>query len=279
MAQRVSTMDYIAEAFKWHWNLLAVGAGVVFSVLSGKPDMFIPILGAAEITYLGLLSTNPKFRRAIDARQQKDESTSLRKEQLRKIMNTLPTHDKERFEELKERCSTLNRLGKQFRGPESTEEFTFDNMHIASLDRLLWMFLKLLYSKDAIDRFLNSTDRNELLRDVRDTQGRIDELEADESKRSIVRSLTDKIDTLNARLENYDNAEGNCELIEAELDRIEQKITAICEQGLNSRDPSSLTTQVDGIAESISATTKAMQDLEVVPDLEFDDAPEFICEE
>lgn len=60
---------YLGAAFSWHWNMLAFGAAVVFAFLSGHPDIFLPLFGAAEIAYLGLLSTHPKFRKSVDARK------------------------------------------------------------------------------------------------------------------------------------------------------------------------------------------------------------------
>ena len=68
MVKKASLWTYLKAAFSWRWNLLGVGAAVVFSFLSGLPDVVLPLVGAVELAYLGLLSTNPRFRKSVDAR-------------------------------------------------------------------------------------------------------------------------------------------------------------------------------------------------------------------
>ena len=279
MAPRGSFGKYLKSAFLWHWNLLALGAGVILAFLSGLPDVVLPLVAAGEVAYLGLLSTNPRFRKAVDAQVYSDKAEIMRGEQLKQILAALPPRDIKRFELLKQRCLVLQQLGKQFRGLDSKDMAGFSDMHLASMERLLWMFLKLLYSKDALDTFLRHTQRENLVREISETEARLEKARQ-KGRESLIRSLEDKLSTVKERLRNYDAAEDNAELINVELERIEQKVNAVSELSLQSADPAMLSAQVDGIAESLSVTADAIKSLDGVPDLEYDDeVPVFLREE
>ena len=279
MVKKASFWTYLKAAFAWRWNLLGVGAAVVFAFLSRQPDMILPLAGAVELAYLGLLTTNPRFRKSVDARGLTTEARANKNQQLQQILTSLIPPDKQRFESLRQRCLTLNELGKQFRGLGAGDVAAgLDDLHLSSLDRLLWMFLKLLHSKDALNRFLQNTKRETLEAEIKDTTKKLEAARAD-GKESLVRSLEDKLATMGDRLNNYDNAAENFELIQAELERIEQKVTAVSEMSMSSADPAILSSQVDGIADSISVTTEAVRKLDVLPEIEYDDAPSFLRQE
>ena len=57
-------------------------------------------------------------------------------------------------------------------------------------------------------------------------------------------------EALEQRVANYDQAHENFDLVNAEVDKTEQKIVHLCEVGMTNRDPSGLSHQIDGIAES-----------------------------
>lgn len=58
---------YIKEAFTYKWNLLLFGGAAAAALLSPSPDVVLPLVMAAEATYLAGLTTLPRFRR--DRRQ------------------------------------------------------------------------------------------------------------------------------------------------------------------------------------------------------------------
>ena len=140
------------------------------------------------------------------------------------------------------------------------------------------MFLKLLHSKDALNRFLQNTNRDQLEAEIGETQEKLEAAKA-AAKESLARSLEDKLATMGDRLKNYDSAAENFELIQAELERIEQKVTAVSEMSMSSADPAFLSSQVDGIADSISVTTEAVRRLDVIPEIEYDNVPSFLRQE
>ena len=60
--------DYLLEAFLFRWNLLLFLGGTAAAALTPFPDLLLPLVGAAELTYLAGLVSIPRFRAAIDAR-------------------------------------------------------------------------------------------------------------------------------------------------------------------------------------------------------------------
>ena len=279
MRARTPLLTYLKAAFLWHWNVMACGAALIFSVLSRQPDVFLPLFTAVEIAYLGLLSTNPRFQKAVDVRNKVLPSPASQSELIGRIRSALKSEVWARFENLRARCTKLNELARQFRGPGLPNEPALADIQLSSLDKLLWMFLKLLYSQDALDAFLRATDRQGLVRDIAANEKALQEAKARERGEKLARALEDKLATLHQRLDNYDRARENRELLAVELDRIEQKVNAIGEMAMSARDASDISAQVDGIAAGVSATEEAIRGLDVAPALQREEAPRFLTEQ
>jgi len=276
MTRRGAFLEYLKAAFLWRWNLLAAGAGVIFALLSGRPDLVLPLIGAGEIIYLGLLTTNERFRKAIDARAFMRMPQPDQKELLTQIQSVVKPEAWARFDRLRERCLTLSKISEQFRGPQAAGSPVVTDLQTSSLERLLWIFLKLLYSQDALRRFLNTTDRDGLVQEIEATEKALESAEEKARGEKLISSLKDKLETLGQRLENYDRAAENREFLAIEIDRIEQKVNAIGEMALNSRDAADISAQVNGIAEGVSATEEAMRSLEVAPVLQREEVPRLL---
>ncbi|MBI5092751.1 MAG: hypothetical protein HZB26_09960 [Candidatus Hydrogenedentes bacterium] len=279
MAQSGSFMSYVKAAFLWHWNLLAVGAGVGFALLSGIPGVLLPFVAAAEIAYLGLLSANEKFRKAIDAREHTATAPDAGQAALiGQIRAVLKPEAWQRFEFLRERCLTLNNLARQLRGPQADQSSAVSDLQTGSLERMLWLHLKLLYSQDALQRFLRETNRNDLLQRIAASEKEVGAAKAKDPEGKLAKSLDDKLQTLRQRLANYDQAEDNRQFLTAEIDRIEQKVNAISEMAINSRDAGDITAQVDGIAAGVSATEEAIRKMDVAPVFQREEAPKLLTQ-
>lgn len=272
-------MKYVKAAFFWRWNLLFFGAGVAAGVLSGKPDVVLPLLAAAELTYLGLLTSRPRFRQAIDARTATRRTEADQTQLLRQIKAALPPEAWARFEELRNRCLALDKLSQRLRGPHEARDALVTDLQTGSLERLLWMFLKLLYSQDALQRFLRETDRDELALLIAAAEKELKRATEQGRSQKLIGSIKDKLETLRQRLANYDRTIEHQEFLKVEIDRIEQKVNAISEMAINARDPADISAQVDGIAEGISATEEAIRSLDVAPVLERDEAPKLLSME
>src|SRR4051812_21848261 len=137
--QRTPFADYVKAAFLWHWNLLFFGAGGALALLSA-PTVVLPLVLAGEVAYLGLLTSRPHFRSAIDARKRNPAGPVDNDKLMAQIRGVLKPEAWQRFEDLRRRCLTLNKLAEQFRGPGNAREETANELQTDSLERLLWMF-------------------------------------------------------------------------------------------------------------------------------------------
>lgn len=261
---------YLKEAFLWRWNLLALlGAGAA-AMLSPIPDVLLPLVGAAELFFVAGLTAVPRFRAAVDAKEHaktsgplvRDESGAPR-QSLGELVAGLDREAQERMARLRRRCLEMRNLAQGVRGQSAGRG---DDLNTPSLDRLLWVFLRLLHSQQALQRFLAATEPSEIEEHLSDLKAR--EVSAREKKdERILRSLTDSIATAELRLGNYHKAAQNSEFVGVELDRIEGKIQALTEMAVSHQDPDFISSQVDSVAASMTQTEAAIRELNVMTGL------------
>jgi hypothetical protein len=259
---------YIKEAFREHWNLLLFGGATVAALISPVPDVALPLVMAAELTYLTGLAGHPKYRAVVDRRlDQKDsppapEPALVAAEAQRAyedLVASLPAAARARFTALRQRCHDMQRLTLRMQGrttPQPGDE------QAPALNRMLWIFLRLLSSETALTKFLAQTDADAMRRELEGLRARQTEGVSDER---LARSITDSIATLELRLENHDKATINAELVTLELNRLESKIQALSEMGISHEDPDFITSQVNSVNQSIRETERAIQNLAVLP--------------
>jgi hypothetical protein len=255
--------EYLKRAFLYRWNLLAFIGGVAAAALSPWPDALLPLVTAGEIAYLGGLVSMPKFRAAIDAQvykeaRQPDAPRGAQGESLTSIVTSLPPEARRRFEFLRARCLEMRSIA---RGVGGMPAASADDVSTPALDKLLWIFLKLLVSQQGMDRFLRSTNEAEIRTRLEDARAR---LAASPQDDRFKRSLQDSVAAQELRLENYAKARENAEFVRLELDRIEAKIQALAESSVNRSDPDALTSQIQGVTESVQSTETAIRELQQI---------------
>jgi hypothetical protein len=258
--------DYLKEAFLFRWNLLFFLAGVAGAAIAPLPDVTIPLVFAGELAYLTALTSLPRFRAAIDAKVHAAQGTKPTEQptttpSLVAMLAGLPGEARKRFEQLHARCIEMRHLAVGVRGASGRDAGSAEEIRTPGLDRLLWLFLRLLMSKNSLDRFLTTMDSEEI-------STRLDQLRKDVAAAQqagderIVRSLQDSIAMAELRLDNYERAKKNAQFVTIELDRIEGKIQALAEMAVNRQDPDLLSSQVDSAAESMRQTEKAVSELQ-----------------
>jgi hypothetical protein len=260
--------DYLKEAFFFRWNLLFFLGGAAAAALTPLAPVLLPLVGAAELTYLAGLISVPRFRAAIDAKVHAAGQAASAKPgpltppvSLVSMLAGLPPESRSRFERLHTRCVEMRGIAAGVRGSAAEQAGSAEEIRTPGLDRLLWLFLRLLLSKAALDRFLRTMNEQEITSRLEEVRKQL--VGAQESKdERVIRSLQDSIAMGELRLDNFGRARKNAECVSIELDRIEGKIQALAEMAVNRQDPDFLSSQVDSAAESMRQTEKAVSELQ-----------------
>lgn len=266
--------SYLKGAFLFRWNLLLGTTAVAAAMISGFGGVLLPLVAAAEAVYLAGMVASPRFRSAIDARQHgataSEAMSSARTSDPRDALDALVSGLKRpgfaRFESLRKRCLEMRTIARGVGGRAGKKSRSATDLSTPGLDRLLWMFLRLLHSQAALEHFLHSTDEDTIRRELEETRVKLGSAEESGDER-MVRSLRDSLATRELRLDNYGKAEKNAEFVNVELDRLEGKIQTLSEMAVNRQDPDFLSREVDSVAASMQHTEEAMEELQLVDGL------------
>jgi DNA-binding FrmR family transcriptional regulator len=269
-ARPAGAWHYVKEAFLFRWNLLLFLGSAAASAMSPYPDVLLPALGALELLYVGGLTAIPRFRAAVDARVHARRAPPGRsagppEQPLVELLRGLEPPARQRFDRLRSRCLDMQRIAQGVRG-HTAADGRADEIRTPALDRLLWAFLRLLYSQQALRRFLAATDEAAIRRGLEEVKARQAQARERGDER-IVRSLADSIATAELRLDNHGKAVSNAEFVQVELDRIEGKIQALTEMAVSHQDADAISSQVDAVAESMTQTEDAIRELHQITGL------------
>ncbi|MGH7554811.1 MAG: hypothetical protein ACREMQ_17565, partial [Longimicrobiales bacterium] len=154
--------EYVKHAFRYHWNLLIFIGGAGLAAMSPWPDALLPIVGGLELAYLTGLVASQRFRAAIDAKIAKarrlKESEPAREpsaeQTLQRLIESLPAASLRRFIVLRQRCFEMRDIASGVRGHANAAADSSESIRTPALDRLLFLFLRLLVSQDGLERFL-----------------------------------------------------------------------------------------------------------------------------
>ena len=262
MPSTAGIREYVKRAFLQRWNLLLFVGGVAAAAISPIPDAVLSLVAAGEIIYLTGLVSNMRFRQAIDAelyKASRQQAAVAGQRSLQEIVATFPFEARSRFEQLRTRCLEMRAIAQGVRG---RQELGGEDLNTQALDRMLWVFLRLLTSQQYLQRFLERANEVEIGNRLAEAQSKLVGHSGGDER--IVRSLQDSVAVQQQRLDNYSKAKQNAEFVHAELDRIEAKIQAITEAAVNRQDPDFLTSQIDSVSESMQSTEKAINELQQI---------------
>jgi hypothetical protein len=212
----------------------------------------------------------PRFRAAIDAKVHATGKAgtvaagpAAPPVSLVAMLTGLPPDARARFERLHARCGQMRSIAAGVRGAAGDQAGSAEEIRTPGLDRLLWLFLRLLLSKAALDRFLKAMNEQEISEQLAGLRKNLAAAQAPGAgDERIVKSLQDSIASGELRLDNYGRARKNADFVSIELDRLEGKIQALAEMAVNRQDPDFLSDQVDSAADSMRQTEKAVSELQ-----------------
>jgi hypothetical protein len=265
-------------AFFYHWNLLAFGGAMGFAVLSGFGLVLCPVVLATEVAYLGFLGTHPRFQKFLEAQAAKGERAKAAAgpdQTLQQIMAALGPTAVQRFEALRTRCLELRQIAIGLKDPSRADApLPLEELQLDGLDRLLWTFLRLLFTQHMLERFLQRTKEVQIQKTITNLEQSLKaqtEGTDDSQKQKVRKALEDSLETSRGRLANLQKARDNCELVRLEIDRLENKICSLSEMAVNRQEPDFIVRQVDQVASSMIQTERTMNDLQFATGLTADE--------
>ena len=263
---------YIRAAFLNHWNILFLCAGAIGGFVVSMADIVLPLIGAAEIFYLSAVSANGRFQKIVDA-ERGGQSSEETDEKTMAMIKYLSIPDQKRFAQLKDRCARLRTIAKAGDPDSQDAPEEVVKMQSDGINRMLWIYLKLLYSKNALENYFNTVSFKVIQQRIDSVQKRIESMgkpENDTIEESKTReSLCDTLETLRKRSQTYEESKKNYDFICLELERLAAKVASLAEMGVNRQDPRTILNEIDLAASSIDQMEAVMPDLEFLADSSF----------
>ena len=262
---------YIKAAVANPLNLLGVVGGLGASWYFGQPELGAAVV-AAELAWLGFAVTSTPFRRHVDISEHqkaKADRTEAAERRMRRMLFQMPRGARDRYTRLMKQCDELRDITKQYQIAQGADDndLVMAEMQLEGLDRLLWLFLKLLYTEHSLNRFFETTSIDEIEKELDEVQAQLSDeqnrlnLEQREQRERILTTLQDNLSTIEERRRNFQQARENFELVRAEQTRLENKIRSLAEMGISKGNPDELSGQVDSVSGSLAETEKMLDDL------------------
>ena len=169
----------------------------------------------------------------------------------------------------------MRHIADRIKGTIKTELEVISDVQVNSINRLLWMYLKLLYSKNALESYFKAINVDEIQARIKHANERLEAMgpEDNDSETEAKRreSLMDLLKTSRKRLENYRISTDNYDFIGLELERLYSKITSLAEMGINQQDPNLITNEISVVSSSIEKAERTMDELDFITGFSFQD--------
>ena len=239
-------------------NWVGLGAFGLLGLLN--PGFWIVGAGL-ELAYLVGLASNKRFQKTVDAEALRDAAEGSTAK-VRQLVEQLGPAERQRYAALEWRCRSI--IDQQHLGAGALADLRLQG---EGLGRLLWIYLRLLVSRQAFARLLYESSRQDaggepLERKIARIQRTLDEPPPETEE--LRRSLLSQIEILQQRLNTQREAADKLAYLDAELARVEQQVELIREQAVVSTDPAAVSQRIDQIAATLSGTNQWIRDQQQV---------------
>ena len=215
-------LDYLKRAFWVGWIVPGLGrlpvnalAVLGFGILGfGHPAFWL--LGAGlETAFLASVASHPRFQKLVEIEKRRLASTGAEQGR-QELVRKLDPQARRRLAVLEEKCSRVLQVSED----AQAGDFELESSHEA-LERLRWIYLKLLVARHHLEASRLATSEAALKRKIADLEREASSGEASASLRSS-RAATLKI--LQQRLQNLVRCEQTLREIDSDLARIEAQV-------------------------------------------------------
>lgn len=255
--------NYLAYAFKSQYNLIALGTALGFALLSANPLPLV-LLAGAQLVVLPMVAGNERFRRAIRARlaeEVREERKAQRKIEASEMLRALPGVEQQRYRGLE---TLAGEIRENYRALDASSQILLDEL-VKKLDFLLSFYLRMRYSLARYQAYFSTTDPERI-------EERLAMLEHEMASGPLrVREIKARTrNVLQKRLERYQKALENRQLIDAQTETVLEVLQLLRDQSYSMRDPREITEQLDSLVSSAEQTERGVKDMEDLLSLDQD---------
>jgi hypothetical protein len=255
--------NFLAHAFKSQYNLIGLVTALGFAALSGT---LFPLVFAAgvELIVLPLVSGNQRFQRLIRARVSQDEdqaATQRTETEAWELLQRLPHPEQQRYRALQ---GLATEIRQNYKSLDSSSQMLVEEL-VRKLDFLLSFYLRMRSSLTRYQAYFATTDPER----IQERMAMLEhEMAAGPERVQQIKARTRIV--LEKRLERYQKAMENRQLVEAQTETVEEVLQLLRDQSYSMRDPRTITEQLDGLVSSAEDTERGVRDLEELMSIETD---------
>lgn len=257
-ARPLGFWDYAKAAFFRRVRLPVLGAmpanqmalGVLAVLGIANPGFWL-LGAAAELAYITVLASSERFQKLIDGERLLSAQQSW-EERVHSVVERLKPKSRERYRRLLGQSRAVLGLSETL---EDDSLGSYRDLRSRSLNQMLWIFLRLLASREVIEENAARVDLGTLDWEIEGLEGRIAELDRDKDG-ALVRSLEGTLDIQKRRRENRSQADNNLAVVDAELERIERQVELIREESAISSKPEALSARLDAVTTTMTDTSR-----------------------
>jgi hypothetical protein len=247
--------NYLAHAFKSQYNLIGLVTAAGFAVIGAS---LLPLIVAAgvEMIVLPLVAGSGRFQRLVRARTtEEEEQTQQKRKELQnsEMLDHMSEAECQRFYGLQ---GLAGEIRQNYKGFESSSQILLDEL-VEKLDFLLSFYLRMRFSLQRYQRYFSTTDPER----IQERMAMLDhEIGKGPERVKEIKARTRQV--LEKRLERYQKALENRQLVEAQTETVEEVLQLLRDQSYAMRDPKTITDQLDGLVTSAEETERGVRDME-----------------
>ena len=252
----MSYWDYVKAAFWKPVRSRVLGAMPLTQMLlvsfglAGFVNPGFWLLGLAGIVaFVGGRSASERFQKLVEGERLLARSGNA-EDRMKAAYDRLQPASQGRYRALVVVCREVLGLG------ASAGEGGLGDFRAGNLNQMLWLFLRLLASRESITDTIARVDRRQLESGLESLKPRL--AAAGDPEGALARSLRATLEIQEKRLANLDSASNSLAVIDAELERIEQQVRLVREESAVSRSPEALSARLDAVSSTLSETSRWM---------------------
>lgn len=242
--------SFIKAAFLLPANLVGLFTAGASALMTGEPLPALVALGV-EGLYLGIVPSMRRFQRAVRARGG-EEAESARKE-VDALLAELAPSQREHYQAL---VGLKEKILENYRRLPAGKVLATDSE--PRLNALLTSFLRLVAALNHHRTYLNSTDREQLEKELRELEAEV----AQEANPRLKDVKEKRLEILRKRLGRFQQAGESREVVSHQLAGIEDLMRLTHEQSITIRDPETVNRQLDVVSAEVQATDETVREME-----------------